>query len=118
MPNRAAKVTQMSPKGPPPLKVLLIEDSPEDEVLIFRELSRSFTVVLKRVEAEAALQLALDNETWDVIICDYNLPGFSPYKALELLRASKKDLPFIVLSGVIEDSTAITILLAGAHDFV
>lgn len=102
----------------PLLRVLLIEDSAEDEALTFRELSRSFKVVLLRVETEAAMQLALDAEIWDVIVCDYNLPGFSPYKALELLKASKKDLPFVVISGVIDDSTAITILLAGAHDFI
>ncbi len=108
----------MSVNGKQPLRVLLVEDSADDEKLIFRELSRYFKVVLKRVETEAGMQLALDNETWDVIVCDYNLPGYSPYKALELLKASKKDLPFIVISGVIDDATAVTILLAGAHDFI
>lgn len=108
----------MKNNGHPLLRVLLVEDSADDEKLIFRELSRSFRPVLKRVEAEAAMQLALDNEVWDVIVCDYNLPGYSSYRALELMKASKKDLPFIVISGVIDDSTAITILLAGAHDFI
>jgi cyclic di-GMP phosphodiesterase len=104
--------------GLPPLRVLLIEDSAEDEQLLSRELGKWFKVVLQRAETEAAMQLALDAETWDVIVCDYSLPGFSPYKALEMLKTSKKDIPFIVISGVIDDSTAITILLAGAHDFI
>ena len=104
--------------GLPPLRVLLIEDSADDEKLIFRELRLSFKVVLKRVETEAAMQLALDEETWDVVVCDYRMPIFSPYKALEILRASKKDLPFIALSGVIDEAEAITLLLAGANDFV
>lgn len=108
----------MNTNGKQPLRVLLVEDSADDEKLIFRELSLVFRVALKRVETEAAMQLALDAETWDVIVCDYNLPGYSPYRALELMKASKKDLPFIVISGVIDDSTAITILLAGAHDFI
>jgi cyclic di-GMP phosphodiesterase len=102
----------------PRLRVLLVEDSPDDENLIFRELRLSFKVVLKRVETEAAMQLALDEEVWDVVVCDYKMPHFSPYRALEMLRVSKKDLPFIVISGVIDEAAAITILLAGAHDFI
>lgn len=104
--------------GLPLLRVLLVEDSAQDEVLIFRELRRTFKVVLKRVETEAAMQLALDEEIWDVIVCDYKMPHLSPYRALELLKASKKDLPFIVISGAIDETTAITILLAGANDFI
>jgi len=104
--------------GLPPLRVLLLEDSAEDEKLIFRELRRSFNVVLQRVETEAAMQLALDEEIWDVIVCDYKMPNLSAYKALELLKASKKDFPFLVLSGSVDESVAITILLAGARDFI
>lgn len=102
----------------PSLRVLLVEDSTEDEELIFRELRKSFKPVLKRVETEAALHLALDKETWDVVLCDYVLPAFSVHKALQIVKASGLNLPFIVISGSVDETVAIDTVLAGARDFI
>ena len=104
--------------GHPLLKVLLVEDSRDDELLIVRELSRSYKVVIKRVQTEAALVLELERRTWDVIICDYVMPNLTALRALEVLRASVQEIPFIVLSGAIDEEIAVEIMRAGADDFI
>lgn len=104
--------------GRPLLRVLLVEDSSDDEQLLLRELTKTYKVICHRVETEASMQLALDTRTWDVIICDYKMPHLSPFRALELLKASRKGWPFIVISGAVDSSVAIQIMLAGARDFV
>lgn len=101
------------------LRLLLIEDSRDDELLIMQALARAgYQVIHQRVETEAAMQVALMEPTWDVIICDYRLPRFTPYRALELLKASRQDVPLIVFSGAVQEDAAIDLLKAGASDFI
>lgn len=100
------------------LRILFVEDRQNDEKTLFKELELSFKVLIQRVETEGAMQLALDHEAWDLVICDYQTTHVSPYRALELLRASGKDLPFIVISDDVIESVALTIIRAGAHDFI
>lgn len=64
------------------------------------------------------MQVALQEQSWDVIICDYRMPRFTPYRALELLRASGQDVPLIVFSGAVKEDVAIDLLKAGASDFI
>lgn len=104
--------------GHPLLKVLLVEDSREDEILIIRELSRSYKVLSKRVQTEAALALELEQRSWDVIICDYLMPNLTPYRVLAALKASIQDIPFICISGAIDEEAAVEIMRAGADDFI
>jgi PAS domain S-box-containing protein len=101
------------------LRVLLVEDSENDAALVRRELKRNgYAVDPERVETEEAYQRALRDKEWDVIICDYSLPSFDMPRALELLKASGKDLPLIIISGSIGEETAVAALKAGAHDFM
>lgn len=72
----------------------------------------------KRVETQAALKQTLSEQTWDLIVCDYSLPQFNALQALEILKDSGMDLPFIIVSGAIGEETAVTALKAGAHDFL
>jgi putative two-component system response regulator len=104
--------------GHPVLKVLLVEDSRDDELFIARELSRTYKVLIKRVQTEAALVLELEQRSWDVIICDYLMPNLTPFRALEALKASVQDIPFICISGVIDEEAAVEIMRAGADDFI
>src|SRR6266498_2089980 len=104
--------------GKPPLRVLLVEDSADDELLIYRELSRSYEVTFKRVQTEAAMQLELDERIWDVVVCDYRMPGFSAQRALEVFKVAVLDIPFIVLSGMIDEEGTVEIMAQGASDFV
>jgi PAS domain S-box-containing protein len=101
------------------LRLLIVEDSDNDAQLIVREIQRNgYKVTFERVETAAAMQAALTRQTWDLIICDYSLPVFDAPHALEVVKASGKDLPFIILSGTIGEDTAVSALKAGAHDFM
>jgi response regulator RpfG family c-di-GMP phosphodiesterase len=101
------------------LRLLLVEDSEDDARLLLRELERGgYQVESTRVETQAAMQAALDSQTWDVVVSDYSLPQFSAPQALDTLQVSNVDLPFIIVSGTIGEDTAVAALKAGAHDFL
>jgi phosphoserine phosphatase RsbU/P len=102
-----------------PLRVLIVEDSEDDAVLLTFELRRGdYSPISKRIETVEALQQALAEETWDVVISDYVLPGFSGLEALRLVRRSGLDLPFIVVSGKIGEDTAVQAMKEGANDYL
>lgn len=102
-----------------PLRVLLIEDSENDAELLLLELRRSgYEVESERVETRADMQAMLSEKEWEVILSDYTLPQFSAPQALEVLKTSGLDIPFIILSGTIGEETAVAALKAGANDFL
>ena len=102
-----------------PLRVLIVEDSEDDALLVIRELGRGgYDVTFQRVETAETMTAALDKQAWDVIISDYRLPHFSAPESLELLHQSSLDLPFIVISGTIGEETAVGMMKAGAHDYL
>jgi response regulator RpfG family c-di-GMP phosphodiesterase len=101
------------------LRVLLIEDSEDDTRLILRELKKiGYEVEHERVEHAQAMESALERAEWDLILCDYSMPQFNALQALEVSKASRLDLPFIILSGTISEEAAVTALKSGAHDFM
>src|SRR5512147_267294 len=101
------------------LRILIIEDSRDDAELILREVQHGgYEVESERVETSDAMQAALVRQRWDLIICDFSLPRFSAPKALELLKQSGLDIPFIIVSGTIGEESAVNALKAGAHDFI
>ena len=101
------------------LRILLIEDSEDDARLVLREIQRGgYEVEFERVETAEAMRAALARQNWDLILCDFSLPHFSAPKALELLKESGYDLPFIIVSGTIGEESAVNALKAGAHDFI
>lgn len=101
------------------LRILFIEDSEDDAQLVLRELNRAdYTIESERVETAADMRSALDGKLWDLVICDYSMPSFDAPRALEVLKASNQDLPFIIISGTIDDESAVDSLKAGAHDFL
>jgi PAS domain S-box-containing protein len=101
------------------LRVLSIEDSEDDAMLLLVELQRGgYQVEFKRVETASAMKEALSNQVWDIIISDYALPTFSAPGALAILKETELDLPFIIMSGTIGEESAVAALLAGAHDFL
>lgn len=102
-----------------PLRVLLIEDSPDDADLVLIELIQAgLDNLSKRVETEEAMRAAMADGKWDVVISDFNLPNFSAHKALAVLRESGADIPFIIVSGCIGEENAIALMKEGASDFV
>ncbi|MGO9087631.1 MAG: response regulator [Candidatus Sulfotelmatobacter sp.] len=102
-----------------PLRVLIVEDSEDDTELLVRELRRGeYDVNYERVDRPEAMLVAIENQHWDVVICDYSLPHFSGADALQMLRAKNLDTPFIYVSGTIGEETAIAALKQGAQDYV
>jgi PAS domain S-box-containing protein/putative nucleotidyltransferase with HDIG domain len=102
-----------------PLRVLIVEDSEDDALLLVHTLKRAgYELVFVRVETAEAMDEALAGESWDLIISDYKMPGFSGLAALKLYKEKGLDIPFIVVSGAIGEETAIEAMKAGAHDYV
>jgi DNA-binding NtrC family response regulator len=102
-----------------PLRLLIIEDSQDDTLLLLRELWRiGYEVEFERVKTGVAMRAMLNEKDWDLILRDYTLPKFSAPQALEILKASGLDIPFIIVSGTIGEDTAVTALKAGANDFL
>lgn len=101
------------------LRVLIVEDSPDDAELILARLAEGWPgLQSNRVETTEQMQTALGGSGWDVVLSDYNLPGFSAQEALALLQVSGKDIPFIIVSGCVGEEAAVSMMKAGAHDFV
>lgn len=102
-----------------PLHVLIVEDSEDDAELLLRTLRRGgYTPIYERVQTAEAMQVALHEKTWDIVVSDYSMPKFSAPAALAVLKESGIDIPFIIVSGTIGEETAVAALKAGAHDFM
>ncbi len=102
-----------------PLRVLILEDNEDDLTLLLRALKQhGFAPDYERVETPAAMQAALENREWDVVISDYNMPKFNALDALRLLRESEQDLPFLLVSGTITEEMAVAGMRSGAHDYL
>lgn len=100
------------------LRLLLIEDSEDDAILLLRALKRAgYEFDHERVETPEAMAAALD-KPWDLIISDYVIPGFGGLEALKLMQERQLDLPFIIVSGQIGEDAAVAAMKAGAHDYV
>src|SRR5260370_11007672 len=101
------------------IRVLIVEDSPEDSLLIVRELQEGgFEVVFERVDTATAMEAALQAKNWDTIISDYSMPQFCGAEALQLYQRRDSDIPFIIVSGFIGEERAVEIVKAGAHNYV
>lgn len=102
-----------------PLNLLLIEDSEDDAALLLYFLEQGgFEPHYQRVETLAQFEAALNSQSWDLILADYNLPRFSGLAALKRLQEMALDIPFILVSGAIGEETAVTAMKAGAHDYL
>src|SRR4030042_5935520 len=102
-----------------PIRVLIVEDSEDDTALVVRELRHGgYEPTFERVETAEAMRNALDKQTWDIVIADYTMPGFSAIAALTLFKESGIDLPFIIVSGTIGEETAVEAMKAGAYDYL
>ncbi len=101
-----------------PLRVLIAEDNPADAKLVVLELRHAgFEPDWVRVDSEQAF-LAQLGANWDVILSDYEMPGFGGPRALELLKKSGLDIPFIIISGTIGEDEAVAAMKLGASDYL
>lgn len=102
-----------------PLCALIVEDSADDAALLIRVLEKGgYDPIVSRVETATQMEGELDKSCWEVILSDYQIPGFGAPKALEIAQRRQIDLPFIVVSGTIGEEAAVELMRAGAHDYV
>jgi len=102
-----------------PVRVLIVEDSEDDAMLVLREMARRGHRTDHRVvDTAAALTQAIDEGRWDLVIADFTLPQFSGARALEMVRARDPDVPFIFVSGSIGEAAAVAAMKAGAQDYI
>jgi diguanylate cyclase (GGDEF)-like protein/PAS domain S-box-containing protein len=105
--------------SPRRLRVLIVEDSEDDAELLLIEIRRAgYEPEYRLVQTRDDMSAALDQQGWDVILSDYNMPHFSALGALGLLHDRNLDIPFLILSGAIGEETAVAAMKAGAHDYV
>lgn len=101
------------------IRVLFVDDSNDDVMLLSKALKKGgYDPSYEQIDTADAMNDALDSQTWDVILCDYAMPNFSAFSALDLYKKKGLDLPFIIVSGTITDETAVAAMKAGAHDYI
>src|SRR5277367_387328 len=102
-----------------PLRAIFVEDSEDDCALLERELRKGgFTLQPLRVCTAAALESALADGDLDLVVSDHSMPGFTGLQALDIVRARNSDLPFIFVSGTMDEATAVSALRRGAQDYL
>jgi PAS domain S-box-containing protein len=103
----------------PLLRALIVEDSEFDALILVNHLRQGgWRVESKRVASAETFERELQTDRWDLVLCDHFMPGFSAPEALVLYKQSGKDMPFIIVSGGIEEGVAIEAMKSGAHDFM
>jgi two-component system cell cycle sensor histidine kinase/response regulator CckA len=101
-----------------PLRVLIVEDNPNDAELVLRELGHAgFNPDWNRVDTEAEFSASLDSKI-DLILSDYSMPQFCGLRALEILKERGLEIPFILVSGTIGEETAVAAIRSGAADYL
>lgn len=91
-----------------PLRLLIVEDSEDDALLLERELIKNgYDLECDRVDTPEAMQRALAAKAWDIVISDFVMPRFSGLDALRTLKESGIGIPFIIVSGKIGEETAV-----------
>jgi signal transduction histidine kinase len=123
---RATARTKMShadpaaPHEPPTIRLLCVEDNPDDVELMGLALERADPqrqYQLHRVDDATTFVSALQQE-FDVILCDFNMPRFSPYAALQILVARRCGTPLVVVTRAIGEEAAVHVLRCGAKDYL
>jgi len=101
------------------LRVLLVEDSENDALLIIRHLEKGgYDTQHTRVFNQTDLDNALRTQHWDIVISDHNMPNFSSDLTLSTVQTFNKDLPVILVSGTIGEEMAVKAMRTGAHDYI
>jgi signal transduction histidine kinase len=101
------------------LKLLLVEDSPQDAELIEEQIrSEGLYAGITRVESKEEFRDALDDGDWDIILTDFVLPEFSALGVLQLVQESGIGVPVILLTGAVPEETAVDFMNKGGADFL
>jgi len=101
------------------LRILMVEDSEDDALLIQRQIQKDgIEASFERVSSEDAFINALDTRSWDMILCDYAMDGFTGLEALSIFQRYDLVIPFILISGTIGEEIAVEAMRRGASDYI
>ncbi len=101
------------------ISVLLVEDNANDALLVERVLrAGGLPIRTKRVDSAPSLRDALASDRWELVLCDYDLPGFTGPDALQIVKEHDAEVPVIFVSGSMGEEYAVAAMRAGAHDYV
>jgi diguanylate cyclase (GGDEF)-like protein/PAS domain S-box-containing protein len=104
---------------PGQLRVLVIEGSESEYGLICQTLRRrDLNVLTRRIDTRKVMLGALEQGEWDLILSNTDNPGFGPPEALKLLSDRQLDIPFILVSDRIGEEKVVSLLKAGASDYI
>ncbi|MCA1755932.1 MAG: response regulator [Bacteroidales bacterium] len=101
------------------IKILFVEDLPSDVELALRVIAREnipFTHIV--ADTEDKFREALENFRPDIVVSDYSMPAFDGMSALKITLASGYNIPFVMLTGSMNEETAVECMKAGANDYV
>src|SRR5450432_2921365 len=102
-----------------PIRVLHLEDSPRDAELVRHRLEADGVLCdIQVVRGKESFESALSTESFDVIISDYNLPGYDGITALKQAQLTQPDVPVILVSGTVSEEQAVKCLQIGATDYL
>jgi two-component system, cell cycle sensor histidine kinase and response regulator CckA len=102
-----------------PLRILILEDIPMDAELVEYELERArIPFQARRVDSQNAFLQELEAFQPDVILSDYTLPQFDGMTALSLARSRAPSIPFLIVTGSVNEETAVGCMKAGATDYL
>src|SRR5215213_7099569 len=101
------------------LRILVIVSSEDDTDVLMRTVQRcGYEVEFERAETLAAVQIALTEKPWDLLVCEYNLPGFSTLQVIKLLKEHNLYLPFLLVSNPIHEGAILATWQKNTHDFL
>ena len=101
------------------IKILFAEDLPSDVKLAIEEIKREkIDFIYRVVDKEAEFRQELAEFCPDIVISDYSMPTFDGMSALKITRSLYRNMPFIVLTGSMNEETAVACMKAGANDYV
>jgi sigma-B regulation protein RsbU (phosphoserine phosphatase) len=101
------------------LHILHLEDNPSDAELVALQLRRNgIDARMECVQNQNDFAAALEQDSLDLILSDFTLPGFDGLAALALAREKRPNIPFLFVSGTIGEEVAIDALKSGATDYV
>lgn len=101
------------------IRLLTVMESSNDvENIVSMMRNSGFAIRSSNSEDQEEFFEALEQQTWDLIICALSIPNFSALQALELVRQSGKDIPFIIIAESYDQHAALETMQAGARNFL